>query len=548
MTRFTETVARPFRAIARATLGDEYRQLRSASVLFREGSRYAPWVWWHDTVQTRLRELNPDALRWLQQMQGWEELGAGGASQQGSEERDRLRAVNRSRWGYDHLILIDRMVNMWTDFAFGQNVNITIKDAHGNPHEEAQRIFDRFWTSRENSYMLAPSQLNRLSNKLLLDGELFWPFFVSVVDGTVQMRSVDTAQITKVITVPGDDVAVVGYERQSTNGATSAATRYYRDWRWEPERLEQALKAAQVGTGQNVLLAARENEATDVAMMHVAWKGQRARGWPQFGNSVWWAHQYQQFLLWRLTLDRAVATLWEDIETQGGSRATNYFNTLLQSAYATGGTDETNPAPPVGTPFVHNEGVTRKRMPLTTGAVDAELDGMSIIAYVGLEGGIPPHWLGRPDALQNRATARELLRPVMRQWARYQLLWTNVWRDVARLVLWAATTYPRQNALQLGCAVDELDIDTTMDTPTDADFADMVTALTAFQDKGILAGQDVTQIAVRLQELGITDQEAAVARRYPPEAAVEAGEMDLSNLTPEQRAIVEAAARQLMRG
>ena len=561
MARLTETLQRPFRAVARATLGNEYRDMAHMSTLFREGLRYQPWTWMQDTVQARLREMNPDSLRWLQQLQGWETLGSGMGSAYSGDERDRLRGVNSSRWAFDHLILIDRMVNMWTDFAFGQNVSVSIKDPEGNACDEAMDCWDDFWTSRENSYILSPSRLYKLSNKLLLDGELFWPFYVSTIDGSVQIRQLDTTQITTIISEPEDDSTIIGYERQSVNSSeTSPVTRYYRDWRWEPERLANVLQTMDMSAlSRGGILAAGENEATDVIMMHVAWKGQGTRGWPQFSQAVWWAYMYQQFLLWRLTLDRAVATFWEDIETQGGSRATAYFNTLLQSTLATGNSLETNPASPVATPFVHNQGIKRQRMPLGTGAGDAELDGLVLCSYVGLVGGIPPHWLGRPDALQNRATAEELLRPVMRQWARYQLMWSNTWREVVTLVLEAGAMYPRGNGRQYGWPIDELDIDVTMDTPTDADFDSMVTALVQFAQSDILSKKDASSVAVRQPQFGFTDPQEILDRMYPeeeesgeepevPETPEPSGAIDMSNLTAEQRAILEAAARLLTNG
>ena len=62
--------------------------------------------------------------------------------------------------------------------------------------------------------------------------------------------------------------------------------------------------------------------------------------------------------------------------------------------------------------------------------------------------------------------------------------------------------------------------------------------------------EDVSRVAVQLQEFGFTDPEEILKRMYPPEGeepeSVLPDDFDMSNLTVEQRVIVEAAARQIM--
>ena len=119
--------------------------------------------------------------------------------------------------------------------------------------------------------------------------------------------------------------------------------------------------------------------------------------------------------------------------------------------------------------------------------------------------------------------------------------------------------YPRGNGRQYGWPIDELDIDVTMDTPTDADFDSMVTALVQFAQNDILSKKDASSVAVRQPQFGFTDPQEILDRMYPeeeesgeepevPETPEPSGAIDMSNLTAEQRAILEAAARLLTNG
>lgn len=162
--------------------------------------------------------------------------------------------------------------------------------------------------------------------------------------------------------------------------------------------------------------------------------------------------------------------------------------------------------------MVHNDMLEFQRKPLTTGAGDAQTDGMTILgqAAMGL-GGMPSMWLGRPDAMQNRATAEATLLPTMREWALYQLLWRGVFEDMAEIVLSAAEKYPVGN----GRKFTDKSVKVTMDTPLDADSTVVVDALTKLFTLGVLDARTATEVALRIRELGIADADAVLARMFP---------------------------------
>jgi hypothetical protein len=153
-----------------------------------------------------------------------------------------------------------------------------------------------------------------------------------------------------------------------------------------------------------------------------------------------------------------------------------------------------------------------QRKPLTTGAGDAQTDGMTILgqAAMGL-GGMPSMWLGRPDAMQNRATAEATLLPTMREWGLYQLLWRGVFGDMAKIVLSAAEQYPVGD----GREFPDKSVKVTMDTPLDADATVVVDSLVKLLPLKVLDARTATEVALRVRELGIADADAVLARMFP---------------------------------
>jgi len=568
MTSLRERVARaiaPEYDAELAGLQERVRELTNKAAAFDVAWERMPYYFGRPDYTEQLGELSPEAQQWLTQLSGWESIGSFGTATS-IGEAERRQAVELSRMGYNYITLVEREVAMWGDFAFSGKPTILIDD------EKAQEDFNAFWQADENTCILSAARLPLLSATLLVDGELFPVFFISKVTGKSTIRTVSTDQITSVVRPEGDDAGVLGYIRQSTNSDGTPITRTYRDWAADQRDLERAIRDQHLDAGT---WAAREKAGTDVVMQQVWYTGLNRRGWPPFAKGVWWARRYQDFMSWRLTLARSVATFWEDLETTGGSRDVKNIQSVLQSAYAIGGESETNPAAPVGSIFAHNAAVKRQRMPLGTGAGDAEIDGMTVLSYAGLAAGIPPHWLGRPDMMQNRATARELLLPVMRQWERYQAMWEDTIREWARIVLKAAQTYPADQRARYGKPIEEMTIEVNMPTAlSSAEFPELIAALGTLAQAGILRQQEVAKIALGLPELGIQDPDEIYGVMFPETSAGGPGEegqgaettpaaggaVDADQtLNPEeqpeqtaemseaaQRAIVEAAIRRIL--
>jgi hypothetical protein len=121
--------------------------------------------------------------------------------------------------------------------------------------------------------------------------------------------------------------------------------------------------------------------------------------------------------------------------------------------------------------------------------------------------GVGLHWMGFPDALANRSTAEEILRPFWQQIQRYQAWWVSVIEDMGAIVLSIADEF--------GAVTLPLDtkISVTLEVPVSMELEQLITLLTEIREM-IMSGivpADVGQEVVReltllaLDKLGVRD-------------------------------------------
>jgi len=485
----------------------------------------------------RLQESDPELLDWLVQQRGWEVIGTLG--QQATEE-DRLRAVKVARRMYHYDVQSWRAIQMWTDFGFGQQVQVVPRD------ERAVEVWDEFWAARRNLPLLGPRNIHRLSNTVLVNGELFFTFFASALDdrATATMRSVPTDEISKVVKVEDDAAIPLYYVRNVKN-----VDWYYPDWRATKAEL------AKVEIPRGAVLASDTGNLTNVVMLHAAVnESDDGRGWPQLERAHSWFRAYNRFLENRATINAAVAMFVDEIIHKGGSKSTDEIAAKFASALSATNAVETNPTPAAGSMLIHNEALEMRRRPLTTGAGDARMDGMTILGQGAYGAGIPLGWAGRPDAFQNRAVADNVTRPWLEQMERYQSWWTSVFGDMVEIVLRLS-----------GQEFETYEADVTLQSPLDVqqeDVARLLANVTDAVSKGALnaeAGGRMLKrlMALALTDLGVRDAEAVLEppeEETPPEteeaigAMIETARANLRGGGVDAETVAEWALAELLEG
>ena len=482
-----------FKNISRRLLRDEYRDLTMKAQAFESAMRVAPW---RMTGQDLLREMDQQTLDLLRRQLQYQTIISGE-----STELDRLQVVEMARHYYNNADpLIWRMVSIWTDYGFGQHIQLTCND------EKAQEAIDAFVEAPANRGIMSDRELHKLSDVLLIDGELFFLFYVSAADGAVTLRRIPTEQIKEIHCDPDDEDMQILYQREWTPKAGETSKLFYRDWTASDENVRQVLGALK----DAVLAEARNDGATPQYIMHVPFNTLEKRGWPMVGRSIPWSEEYRRFLEARAAVAASVAQFVREAKAVGGgSRAVDAIKSFFASSLQTSSTDwERNPAAAPGSTLATNSAVDMRNYPLTTGAGDAEIDGMTIAAQAGVGMGIPPHLLGRPDAMQNRATAKEVMGPLMRQLERYQVFWSSVFRDIVDFVLIQAEQYGGQHYKDHGCTV-------TMDSPFDADLNQVMMGLGMLGQLGAITPKVAAKIALAMPDYNVQNLDGTIDEIFP---------------------------------
>lgn len=415
-------------------------------------------------------------------------------------EQERLRVVDLSRRMYDNDPVTFAIVNLWTDFGFGLNVDIIPRD------EAAAETWKAFWSAPQNNYVLGQRNIARLSEKVLVDGDFLFLFFISAVSKTVTVRTLETDEIrgesnnnSGIITEKQDASVPLWYRRQTDSLEQPI---YYPDWRATDAQL-QAMPAPDDGIDARTM-----NEATVVKAMLVSYSPRKIRGWPLMTTGFEWSKAYKVFLEDRAKVARAVSMFVDKLRVTGSQRQVDEIQARLQSALTQGGYTETNPRPVGGSTWLENDQVDRQRMPLTTGASDAEIDGASLLGMAGISARIYNHWLGKGEAFR-LATATAMEMPTLRAFNRYQLYWASIWQDMVKIVLTAKN--PEM-------PVEQMEADVNQDALITADTEDIERVSNIINnalDRGLIDEQGavaaVDQLArLGLQSLGVKDIEAVL--------------------------------------
>jgi hypothetical protein len=409
-------------------------------------------------------------------------------SMSGQEEGIRTRIVSDSRTMYRWDVVVQRIVTLWTDYGFGQSIEITPNAP------EARETWKDFWQGKQNMPLLSDRHIYRLSDTLLVDGEIFLAMFVSTVDGECTLRTFPTEEIKAFITDPEDQDAVLFYLREWTpDNSTESVRIAYPYWGADESRLDSAKLP------ENTIRADLERDGTYVCMTHANINTMEQRGWPLLTAAFPWARAYRDFLQDRASVARAVAMYVDKLTVEGGSRAVEQVRRSLDSALTALNTVmDRNPPAVAGSTWLQNKQLNRERMPLNTGAGDAQVDGSSLLAQVGLGGGVFAHYLGRGESFR-LATATSMEQPILRQWRRYRQLWASVWEEVADIVLTMHEKYG-------GKTIKDHTVTISEDPLVDQDVDKMSKAISNFYRFGLLPKKEATKLSLQVLNVRNVDE------------------------------------------
>lgn len=424
-------------------------------------------------------------------------------------EGERLGIVAQSRWLYKKDIYAKTVVRLQTDYGFGRNISIVpeMPDEDETKEQEidegtAQDVWREFWTAKRNKPILGARKRHELSDRVCVDGEFFFIFFTAEAGddaGLTTVRVVVTEQITGFITDPDDETVILYYKREwIPRGETETKTAYYPDWAATEDQLEKAELPEDVDKAEDA------KEMTGVKMMHVKLTGLEKRGLPILMRGTRWIEMNMEFAMDRAAVVKSRATYTETVTAKTGSRGLKQLAAQMRSSLVTQD-EERNPVPTAGSLFLQNEAAKLERLPLTTGAIDAEKDGALLLRPISLLAGVTPIYFGAGESFR-LATATAMEGPVLRHFARYQMFWESIWSDVVDVVL---TMYEDANDVKF----ETHEADVTMDALIETDLLAFGQALKAMAEVADIPAELLTRLA--FQALNVSDAEDILAKMYP---------------------------------
>lgn len=464
-------------------------------------------------------------------------------------EMDRDAAISYATYMFQTNVNIERAVRMWTDFGLGQRVDIRSAD------ETADAILDEFWNATRNSNIIGQRHLHERSEDALNEGELALIFWYSTVDGTATVRRMSTKGLTVIWDDPVDKTVPIMYIRDLGDRQIA-----YRDWRTDDAQFEDALDelSGPISADEFVPTISVDGEDLPVTQHVVLWASRNrnstlGRGMPQFNNGLEWARVLQDFMGDRAAVARKAAMYTEKVRIDGGSRDLEKFK---NRAEGNGATDYAQSlASPAASDWLENTGVVREWMNRNTGATSARYDGRMIAGQLSVSTGIGLHWMGFPDALANRSTAEEILRPFWQQIERYQVWWISVLEDVGRIVLKLKDEY---SAIDVNS---DAKIAVTLETPLSVEVSIIVSLLKETREQitsGIIPvdiGRDVIRelTLVALDKVGLRDSQGVYRPTNDAEGLDAAQQAELTQTVLdnwkagllEDRAVVDYLSNQL---
>lgn len=348
---------------------------------------------------------------------GWINFGQRNFSELTREQR--ISLVERSRFYYLRDPLAKQAVRLWTNYGVGTGINYELAD-----DEESTKAIDKFFTYRRNKRFTSSQGQQWLSTKLLTDGELF---FVIVEGEPPVIRLIDCLQITEIISDPDDQEEILGYKRVFQERDGQDKTLYYADWAAD----EDKLSSAKDSSGNAITFQDK------MVIYHHPFDRFGKRGNGLLSSVLDWSRETRRFMQARVALTQSLAKFAHKITAKGGQATLDALKKRMESSYAASGLAggiEKNPSPASASNFFQNLGLDIEAMPRTTGAGDAKQDADNLKLMVCSGAGIMQHYFGDPST-GNLATAEAMELPMLKQFAAYQELWKDFWRDIFSLVL-----------------------------------------------------------------------------------------------------------------
>jgi len=295
-------------------------------------------------------------------------------------------------------------IRLWTDYTFGSGITWQAED------EKVTKALEGFWGSKANQSILSARGQRKSSDKLLIDGEVFFAVFLGA-NGTATIRHIDPLEITEIITNPEDKEDIRYYKREWSDAQAKPHTAIYRS----STNIKDESALDQKGTSVT--------KTDDALIYHLTNNTITQRGNPLLLPALIWMKYNTRFLASRIAVMLALAKFAWRSKVKGGQVATDAIKAK---------THEQDIA--AGSHLVENLGSDTTPIKTETGASAAYQDGRMIKLMICSAVGIPEQYFG-DISIGNLATAKTVELPMMKMFQSYQAIWNDTYQDIDEIIL-----------------------------------------------------------------------------------------------------------------
>uniref|UniRef100_A0A6M3IZK3 Putative portal protein n=1 Tax=viral metagenome TaxID=1070528 RepID=A0A6M3IZK3_9ZZZZ len=355
-----------------------------------------------------LEQILKEATQTVEDELALEDKGwiVGGVTSKGIiTEMARTTAVQQSRLYWTKDPLAKQAIRLWTDYTFGTSMTWSCED------EKTKEVLEGYWNLKDNQSVLSSRGQRKCSDKLLVDGEVFFALFLG---NEVRVRLIDPLEITEIITDPDDRDNERYYKRDWCDAQSKQHTDYYSSHRNTKD------ESCKDWSGKSV--QATEN-AKNVLVYHLTYNTLGQRGMPLLLPALDWIKQYRRFLASRVAVMLALARFAWKTKVQGGTAAVAAAKAVLNETVV-----------PAGSVMVENQASDMQPIKTDTGASNANADGRMLKLQVSAATGWPEQYFG-DISTGNLATAKTVELPVLKMCQSYQAVWSDAFKDMDELVL-----------------------------------------------------------------------------------------------------------------
>jgi len=295
-------------------------------------------------------------------------------------------------------------IRLWTDYTFGSGMTWQ------SENEKCTKALEEFWDAPENRSILSARGQRKSSDKLLIDGEVFFALFLGP-NGSAKIRRIDPLEITEIITDSDDKESLMYYRRQWTDAQSKPHEDIYRSTT-NPQN-----KATPDMYGKSV------QKTEDALVYHLTYCTTSQRGNPLLLPALKWMKYLTRQLSSYIAVDIAQGTFVLRSKVKGGQVAVDAIKATTNAQRI-----------PAGSHLVENMGVDTSSLTMDKRAKNAydgaRLTKLQVCAAVG----IPEQYFG-DISIGNLATAKTVELPMMKQFESYQKVWADAYQDIDEVVL-----------------------------------------------------------------------------------------------------------------